>query len=325
MFRYDVSVIFAMYNPQWDKILCTLNSIIVQKKVRFEIVFCDDASKIDLSSEIEEYLVNKGFSDYKFVRHKENVGTVNNLYDGILECEGKYCVGTSPGDMIYDDSTVSDFFDFCEKNDLSICFGNAVYYNVDSKPTIINNILNQPQDPTLFENQSINEKLIALFFNIWINGTTYFRRTDVAKNLIGEIKDIVKYVEDTPSSLLALAKGIDIRYFDRKISWYEYGTGISTNKISKWDEVMKKDIKAAYNYLKTEYPNNNVIDAAYFTLNHGKVLSILYRIIKHPIILYKVIQNKKRKQFVAYDISDLDKLNYMLGNCCDRNYKGAQT
>ena len=40
----DVSVIVVMYNPVLDKLYKTLDSIICQKGVSFEIILCDDGS-----------------------------------------------------------------------------------------------------------------------------------------------------------------------------------------------------------------------------------------------------------------------------------------
>ena len=97
---YKVSVIVVMYNPIPEKLWLTLNSIINQEKVDLEIVIADDGSKNNLFDAIEEYMKKNDFSNYKFVYHKQNQGTVLNCYDGVNQASGDYIKLISPGDLL---------------------------------------------------------------------------------------------------------------------------------------------------------------------------------------------------------------------------------
>lgn len=43
----EVSIIVATYNADWQKLMMTINSIIIQSGVKFEIIFADDGSKLN--------------------------------------------------------------------------------------------------------------------------------------------------------------------------------------------------------------------------------------------------------------------------------------
>lgn len=303
MSKYEVSIIFVIYNPVWEKTRITLNSIIKQKNVNLEIIICDDGSKINLLNEIDDYLKQQEFDNYRFVSHKENVGTVRNYYDGLCVSEGEYCYGISPGDMIYDCNAIADFYLFAKEHNSNICFGDAVYYSPEPEPHVLNKILNMPQNPYLYNDKEQNSQLISLYFNSMINGASYFRKTSIIKALLEEGLKFLKYVEDTPSSLLAITQGYHIDYFHRKILVYEYGTGISTGD-NKWTNVVMNELIATYDYLKAKYPNNPIVDAAWYTIHNGRVKSIMYRVMKHPVILFKSMINKREKVYSSVTVED---------------------
>ena len=52
----EVSIIVATYNADWQKLMMTINSIIIQSGVKFEIIFADDGSKIKWNDKIRRYL-----------------------------------------------------------------------------------------------------------------------------------------------------------------------------------------------------------------------------------------------------------------------------
>ena len=45
MEQYECSVVIVQYNPMWEKLKRTLNSVISQKKCDFEVIVADDGSK----------------------------------------------------------------------------------------------------------------------------------------------------------------------------------------------------------------------------------------------------------------------------------------
>ena len=67
IYTYDVSIIVIMYNPAWDKLLRTLNSILDQRNVRYEIIICDDGSREQFNQELISFFSSRNFS--RFVPH----------------------------------------------------------------------------------------------------------------------------------------------------------------------------------------------------------------------------------------------------------------
>ncbi len=111
----DFSVIVLCYNCEEKALTHTINSIICQDKVDFEIILADDASSNDCLSFGEKLLKTKDFSKYKVLKHPVNVGTVQNIYDAMEMAEGKYvkCIGA--GDLLFNKSTLMDVKNFMEE------------------------------------------------------------------------------------------------------------------------------------------------------------------------------------------------------------------
>ena len=79
----------ATYNPSWDKCVFTLDSILRQKDITFELIVTDDGSKTNQFEKFTDYFESKGFEDYQMACHEVNNGTVKNFYDGIKIAKGK--------------------------------------------------------------------------------------------------------------------------------------------------------------------------------------------------------------------------------------------
>ncbi len=54
----SVSVILLMYNPNFFKVKKTIESILQQENIDFELIIADDASENNLFTEISELLKN---------------------------------------------------------------------------------------------------------------------------------------------------------------------------------------------------------------------------------------------------------------------------
>ena len=143
-YKYDVTAVLLTYNPKIDKILLSLNSLINQKNIKYEILVCDDGSKKTFTNEIIQFFTKNAFNEYKIINQKENKGTVSNCLNAAKNAQGKYLFLTSPGDIIYDEMTLFDFFCFVEDNHYDICFGNAIFYNLKENNI---NIINEKTNP----------------------------------------------------------------------------------------------------------------------------------------------------------------------------------
>ena len=61
------SVIIVTFNQNLGRILKTLDSILIQKDISFEIIICDDGSENCYEKELRSYFSSRGFGDYNLV------------------------------------------------------------------------------------------------------------------------------------------------------------------------------------------------------------------------------------------------------------------
>jgi len=298
---YDISVIVATYHPDLKKLLTTISQTIKQKDIKCEVIISDDGSDVDWFNEIREYFKEKCFSDYRLIKNKDNVGTVKNIYNSVCEAKGKYVFCTSPGDYLHDEMTLCDFFNYSEKSNSSIVFGNAVYYSVDTenKPEI-HSVTKPPFWPELFNSKSSFKKETAFFFGNYIVGATIFRERIAFKKQLETLMPYCKYVEDNTSVAYALLEKERIQYYDRSIVFYEYGVGISTSKDNKWAKILESEFCAFFEYLNRKYPNNKPIAAAYhhYKYEHG-LKEKISRIVRYPTVCFVQFVNGFRKKVIA--------------------------
>ena len=109
------SVLLVTYNSELSDIFKTLTSIINQEFEHFEIVLSDDGSEDNKFKQIEEFMKEHKFFNYKMVGHDKNQGTVKNLISGLENCSGKYVRDFGPGDMFYTKDSLKKLYEFMEK------------------------------------------------------------------------------------------------------------------------------------------------------------------------------------------------------------------
>ena len=114
--KYEISVICLTYNSPLQKLKTTLDSILKQEDISMELIIA--GSLDNHRRDIEEYFINKNFTDYKLVLNEENRGTVCSLLSGMLVAEGEYYKGISPGDRLYEKDTLKKWLHFVKKNNI---------------------------------------------------------------------------------------------------------------------------------------------------------------------------------------------------------------
>lgn len=255
----EISIIIVTYNSDWKKLKKTMKSVICQQKVNFEIIISDDGSKNRLPEDVEKYFQDNHFSNYKVLRNAKNVGTIKNIYTALQIAKGEYVYIISPGDFIYDEYTMYEFFQFAKSKKAKICFGNYIRYTYQNQDLQLYNDNYNPRCPERYAKGLKNSKVAFFLIEDNICGVTYFREKAFFTDLIRCVSQYAIYAEDGTTTALALMKNADIRYFDRNIAWYEYGMGISAVGNSKWLEKIKKDYDNTYAYLYQTYPKSSVL------------------------------------------------------------------
>lgn len=312
MKNYDVTVLVVTYFPAWKKLKSTLLSIVCQKDVSFEIIVSDDGSEVDFFDDIERFFIEQGFSDFKLIKNIKNLGTVNNYYNALCQAQGEYTYGISPGDMLYDEYTLSDLYSFSKQNEISVCFGDAIYYNLQGdKVNVVKKRHYVPRRPWIYTDKtSLDIMKYFFFYDNFILGATFFRRTDVAIKYIGKIKDLSRYVEDNTSTAFMLADGLRVIHLDKYVVWYEYGEGISTSSDNKWGKLLDADLNNSFDELRQQYPNDKVINTLLQSRHYRRFYQKIYLLLNVPrlflrklIIKFTPMSNKT----LEYDVSILQR------------------
>ena len=116
------------------------------------------------------------------------------------------------------------------------------------------------------------------------------------------------YVEDRTTLAYALIHNVDVQYLDRNISWYEYGTGISTNKESKWQKITQEDYENFLKqYIYLNYGSQRIVKA-----NKEGYIGYWF-FIKYPIFAFKRRKlNSISKRTVILTNQDKEKIVKLL-------------
>lgn len=294
----EVSVLLLTYKPHREELFFSLNQIVKQKNVDMEIIISDDGSECNYFKEIADFFEQRKIYNYKLIENQKNEGTVKNYIKALENATGKYVMSTSPGDMLFDEYVLHDFFSYAEKQKCSICFGNAIYYNrKDEKINLVKQVCS-PKFPDVYKKETdIFDLKLNFFFEGYINGAAMFNDRIVALHHAREVVKYSKYVEDTTTNAWALMEGIKILYFDRDMVWYEYGTGISTQeKNHTWTKIVKQDVIKTICKLQKEYKSDAVLKAVKKQLMiENSILRKIILVVLHPKLSLKIMKNRKRE------------------------------
>ena len=126
-----VSVIIATYNPILERVLFTVDSVIKQIGIDFELIITDDGSKENYFDEIEKYIRDNSSCDYLLLSHNKNQGTLKNILDAVDHSSGKYIRTVGAGDAIIGTETLKNHVHFLEESGRKWSFGQMIYFSVD--------------------------------------------------------------------------------------------------------------------------------------------------------------------------------------------------
>lgn len=248
------SVAVITYNQE-KYISQTLDSILNQEHdYKYEIVIGEDCSTDNTKKIIEEY-VEKYPDIIKPLYNNPNKGLINNYFNVIAHCKGKYIMQCA-GDDYWLPGKVIRQIEFMESNlDVGMCYSKARVWNENKQK---------------FE-KNISGSAIKSFEFLLTNGNsipalTVCLRSNIVKNYICEIKPQEKnwLMEDYPMWLY-FSHESKIKFFDKETAVYrvlEDSASHSTdiNKMIKFEESVY-DIRQFYNQkfglnleLKVNYP-----------------------------------------------------------------------
>lgn len=265
------TVVVITYNPIWEKLKMTLDSILLQTYEDYEIVIADDGSKDSLANQTEAYLKQKGFTRYTYVLNEKNQGTIKNLISGIEIAKGKYIKAIGPGDLFYAKDSLKKMFDFMESKGCDAAFGLMHGYHMDDNHHVMIHPYTFPFDIEAYRKE--DEKRIAknlILFADNVSGAAMFYGKDFILSYFREIAKQVIYLEDV-FQVMAAVDGNYLQFYDDYMIWYESDTGVSTGGNSGFRKLLMKDRTNFFAMLQDKYPEHPLV-------NKRKKLDRAYRI-----------------------------------------------
>lgn len=301
--NYNISVMVLTYYPNYDKLFQTLYSIITQRDISFEVIIADDGTQDFFRSDIERWFIENGFNNYKFLCHLKNQGIVKNYLSALMIAEGDYTKAISPGDFLYDDTTLSRIYKIIKMHgEGSVWFGKAIYYSLtDEVDGYHIHAHCAPRDLYPYvSNDDRKIKKSCLIYKDYLLGAAFIGETKILLKYAKKISEKIKFAEDC-SYILMVADGIKLNFWNDYFIWYEYGSGISTNNSSQWKQFLYNDHKICFKMISEEHPEWKVA----YNLSFGK-RSLKAEIYRMDRCLNKILLNIKK----IWDKSDNKKADY---------------
>lgn len=238
----EVSVIVVTYNQEWNKLVKTLESIVVQEDIAFEVLVCDDGSEKQFGNELTQFFTENGFVNYKLIFHDYNEGTVSNYYSGLLAARGKYSKLLGAGDYLAGRKTLYKWVQFMKNNSAKWSFSDTLYYRSVDEKDVLMSAKAWPQIITPY----IRKDTDACMWNYVVlhdiaNGASILGETSVQKYYCKIIKEKgIRYCEDHIYQLMMFRGNVGA-YYSEPAVFYEYGAGISSFGNREWRSKMLDD------------------------------------------------------------------------------------
>ena len=235
----SISVVVLTFNPVFEKIIKTLDSILCQKSVNLQIVISDDGSRNNYFTEIKKYMEEKSFSDYIFLESKENMGTVKNLKRAVEVCKYEYVKDISPGDYLASDSILSEWTKKLINSKSDWSFGEAIYYSEENGERL--SVKAHPQMIDCYEKKN-REKCIwnyVVLDDIAL-GAVMICKKDLLLKYLSLVENRVVYAEDNIFRIMMFDGNVP-EYVPDVVVMYEYGSGVSTSGSAEWERKLRND------------------------------------------------------------------------------------
>lgn len=248
-----VSVIVVMYNQTWTELIKTLDSIVCQERIDFEIIVCDDGSEKKFENELNNYFFIKGFCHYSLILHGHNGGTVSNYYSGLEAARGKYAKLISPGDYLVGSRTLYEWTRFMEENNAEWSFSDTIYYRFITDREEYISTSAKPQ----FTKSYVKGNKARCMWNYLAlrdaaNGAAVLGLTELQKQYCGILKEKgIIYCEDYIYRLMVFHEHVGT-YFPKAAVGYRFASGVSSSHSTIWKDKLQKDKNTMIQVLLSE-------------------------------------------------------------------------
>ena len=300
-----ISVLVLTYHPNKDALFSTLRSVVNQKDCDFELIVTDDGSDDFFEQEIRSFLDNWG-GKYQILPHARNQGTVANLLDAVHSAHGKYIKPISPGDYLYDDTTLRDVAAFMEQKQAAAVFGKMMFYTY-APELRVKNLVFPYFDGIYHADPYSSQKAVKyqMVFSDFICGASAFYEAKALEAGLKTIAPAVRYIEDAVFQLFAL-QGVRIYGIDRLVVWYEHGSGISTKQTGQGFTRIDEDFYNFYRLMAEKFPKNSAAQRAFrlweLRKNSTKTKQTLHKLRPDKILFsLRIRLRKKALKLADYD------------------------
>lgn len=307
----EISVIIVTYNADWQKLKMTINSVLMQKDVSYEVLFADDGSKKKWNKEISEYIQDR--CSFTFVDSINNVGTVSNILNALENAQGRYVKVISPGDCFFSDDSVKRWIEHMKSSKADLSFCNAVYYKHEGSAIEIVQEKSSPKNIYLYHETNNRRKLFVdyLLANDFILGASVLAERKVMSYYLTEMREKVKYAEDYMIRLM-IFDNRKIEHINDCLIWYEYGGGISTNGNNSWKKLLQRDFEATNSIIENRRTPSEKIQKKYqlYLIKKNEKIKKIVKVVLFPTTIFYRIKMKHsyEKTFLA----DSDRLKKLI-------------
>lgn len=301
-----MSLIVVTYKADMNKLFVTINSILAQKDVGFEIIITNDGKDEWDENTIQQYLQLKNFHNYTITSLDENKGTTWNCWNGLMFCKGKYVMTLSPGDYLNGENVLRKWIDNIEENKAVVSFSDCIHYQYQNGKVEPISVKMHPQ--TVSQYYGGYWSYNYLVFNDLVTGACMLTETYTFVSYINEILDKVKYAEDNVYRMMAFNEE-KACYYNEDAILYEHGTGISTQNNREWNNRLSKDWDATDNILLSwECKNTRLYDNFKRVVESRKIQSRVNqkfrRLLIHGYIKY-ALRNKLHPRMSKLKVDNL--------------------
>lgn len=292
----QVSVIILTYNTSVESIISTITSVLKQKKCIFEILISDDGSSYFPKKEIELFFSINNFGNYIILEREKNVGTVRNLEFALEKAHAKYVKDIGQGDILYNQYTLYDFYNYAEEKNADVVIGDAVPFRLeDDKINVLNSPV-LPYDIKCYKKGKKEVKKFYLLYGDYASGVAFFFNRRVMIEYLRKLETKVKLAEDLVLRLMVYEEK-NIFFVEKNVMFYEIGVGVSwkDNGLSQ----MNKDVLGVTDLLmeiikdKDIHLRNVLLKRNELMLNNSVMSKAKYYFSDLSLILFKI----KKKLF----------------------------
>lgn len=250
--QIEVSFVVATYNSNWEKLRRTLLSILYQKDIQCEIIVADDGSVENHFDRVKVLFGEFFFTEYQLLSSIKNEGTCKNFYKAVVAAKGLYVRALSPGDYIASDKVISRWLLWSITNQIPISFGNTIFFNDDNGSFKAFDIPSIPHNAWVYSRKWKNKSVARtsyLLMGDTVCAVSVMVYRELLLKYLSEIIGKVIYAEDSCFRLMVF-DGVELKRYNKTVTFYEYGTGISTGNQQIWVERICQDVNKANDVIK---------------------------------------------------------------------------